>query len=126
MKLFIAAACGLVMLSGAALAGNAEGTWLSQNGDTKVKLSDCGSKLCGTVVWLSEPVDRATGRPKTDKHNPDPAKRARPLIGLKSPVSPPAARTNGRAKSTTPTTATPIRRASRCRARALPRCKVAS
>ena len=82
MKLFIVAACGLVMLSGAALAGNAEGTWLSQNGDTKVKLSDCGGKLCGTVVWLSEPVDRTTGRPKTDKHNPDPAKRARPLIGL--------------------------------------------
>jgi uncharacterized protein (DUF2147 family) len=82
MKLFIAAACGLVMLSGTALAGNAEGTWLSQNGDTKVKLSDCGEKLCGTVVWLSAPIDRATGRPKTDKHNPDPAKRARPLIGL--------------------------------------------
>ena len=40
-------------------------------------------RLCGTVVWLNEPIDRATGQPKTDKHNPDPAKRARPLIGLR-------------------------------------------
>ena len=61
---------------------SAEGTWLSQDGGTKVKLSDCGGKLCGTVVWLNEPIDRAPAQPKTDKHNPDPAKRARPLIGL--------------------------------------------
>lgn len=60
----------------------AEGTWLSQDGATKVRLSDCSGKLCGTVVWLHEPIDPATGRPKTDKLNPDPAKRARPMIGL--------------------------------------------
>lgn len=33
------------------------------------------------VVWLGEPLDR-TGKPKIDMQNPDPAKRARPLIGL--------------------------------------------
>jgi uncharacterized protein (DUF2147 family) len=82
MKRFTAAACGLILLSGAALAGTAEGTWLSQDGATKVRLSDCGGKLCGTVIWLNEPTDRSTGRPKTDKLNPDPSKRARPLIGL--------------------------------------------
>lgn len=38
--------------------------------------------MCGTVVWLHEPVDRDTGKPKTDKLNPDPAKRTRPMIGL--------------------------------------------
>ncbi len=83
MKCVTAAAIGLFMLSSAAYAGAPEGTWLSQDGGTKVRLSDCGGKLCGTVVWLNEPIDRATGRPKTDKHNPDPAKRARPLIGLR-------------------------------------------
>ena len=82
MKRFIAAAIGLILLSGAALAATAEGTWLSQDGATKVRLSNCGGKLCGTVVWLNEPTDRSTGKPKTDKHNPDPAKRARPLLGL--------------------------------------------
>jgi len=82
IKCVTAAAIGLALLSSAALAGAPEGTWLSQDGGTKVRLSNCGGKLCGTVVWLSEPIDRATGKPKTDKQNPDPAKRARPLIGL--------------------------------------------
>jgi uncharacterized protein (DUF2147 family) len=82
MRSVAAAACGLVLLSSAALAAEPEGTWLSHDGGTKVRVTDCDGKLCGTVVWLKKPIDRTTGRPKTDKHNPDPAKRARPLIGL--------------------------------------------
>jgi uncharacterized protein (DUF2147 family) len=82
MKRVTAASIGLALLSSAALAGAPEGTWLSQDGGTKVRLSDCGGKLCGTVVSLNEPIDRSAGKPKTDKHNPDQAKRARPLIGL--------------------------------------------
>ena len=38
--------------------------------------------LCAKLVWLNHPIDPATGKPKTDKLNPDPAKRDRPLIGL--------------------------------------------
>lgn len=82
MKRFTAAAIGLSLLSSAALAAPPQGTWLSQDGATKVRLSDCGGKLCGTVVWLNQPIDSATGKPKTDKHNPDTGKRARPLLGL--------------------------------------------
>ena len=82
MKCATAAVIGLLALSSAAYAAPVEGTWLSQDGATKVRLSDCGGKLCGTVVWLHEPVDPSTGLPKTDKLNPDPAKRARPMIGL--------------------------------------------
>ncbi len=82
MKSFAAAIIGLTTLSSAAFAVSAEGTWLSQDGGTKVRLSDCGGKLCGTVVWLHEPIDRLTGKPKTDKLNPDPAKRTRPMLGL--------------------------------------------
>ena len=83
MKSFSAAACGLLLLaSNFAFAASPEGTWLSQDGATKVRVSDCGGKLCGKVVWLHVPNDPQTGKPKTDKLNPDPAKRARPLIGL--------------------------------------------
>jgi len=82
MKSIAAAAIGLLMLSSMARAGSIEGIWLSHDGMLKVRLSDCGSALCGKVVWLGEPIDRSTGKPKTDKRNPDPAKRARPLIGL--------------------------------------------
>ena len=82
IKYLCTAVIGLLALSSTAYAAPAEGTWLSQDGATKVRLSDCGGKLCGTVVWLHEPVDRDTGKPKTDKLNPDPAKRTRPMIGL--------------------------------------------
>lgn len=82
MKSGYAAVIGLFCLSSAAAAGTVEGTWLSEAGDTKVQLTNCGGKLCGTLVWLDEPNDAKTGKPKTDKLNPDPAKRNRPLIGL--------------------------------------------
>jgi uncharacterized protein (DUF2147 family) len=82
IKYVCAAVIGLTALSSAAYAAPAEGTWLSHDGGTKVRLSDCGGKLCGTVVWLHEPTDPSTGRAKTDKLNPDPGKRARPMIGL--------------------------------------------
>jgi uncharacterized protein (DUF2147 family) len=82
MKFATAAAFGAALMSSAALAGTPEGTWLSEDGGTKVKIINCGGKLCGTVVWLDEPNDRKTGKPKTDQRNPDPAKRARPLLGL--------------------------------------------
>lgn len=59
------------------------GTWLSADGGTKVRVTECGgNKLCGKVVWLNEPNDRTTGKPKTDKHNEDAGKRARPLLGV--------------------------------------------
>ncbi len=88
MKWVTAAACGLLALSclmsvTAQAGARPEGTWVSEDGGLKVRISDCGSnRLCATVVWLDEPNDPGTGRPKTDKHNPDPAKRGRPLIGL--------------------------------------------
>ena len=83
MKFACAAVVGLLCWSGAAVAGAPEGTWLSEDGGTKVHLGHCGGKLCGTVVWLNVPNDPQTGKPKTDKHNPEPAKRARPLLGLR-------------------------------------------
>jgi len=83
MKFPKAAAVGFCLLSSAAHAASPEGTWLSEDGGTKVHISNCaGNKLCATVVWLNHPTDATTGKPKTDKLNPDPAKRARPLIGL--------------------------------------------
>lgn len=71
------------LIAGAQAATPAAGTWLSADGGTKVRVSECGgNKLCGKVVWLNEPIDRETGKPKTDKRNADPAKRSRPLIGV--------------------------------------------
>lgn len=60
---------------------SALGTWMSADGGTKVRISDCGGKLCGKVVWLSDPVGN-DGKPKLDKHNQDESKRSRPLLGV--------------------------------------------
>jgi uncharacterized protein (DUF2147 family) len=77
-----AALLGASLVAAAQAATPVTGTWLSADGGTKVRVSDCGGKLCGKVVWLNEPIDRSTGKPKTDKHNSDAAKRARPLLGV--------------------------------------------
>jgi uncharacterized protein (DUF2147 family) len=63
------------------------GTWLTENGRSRVKIVDCGGALCGTIVWLKEPNDPETGKPKTDKNNADAAKRSRPLIGVQIVLS---------------------------------------
>jgi uncharacterized protein (DUF2147 family) len=81
MRSLFAALAGAALLSTAALAASPEGIWMSEDGGLKVELSECGGKLCGRVVWLGEPLDQA-GKPKTDRLNPDPGKRDRPLIGL--------------------------------------------
>jgi uncharacterized protein (DUF2147 family) len=65
-----------------AAAADAKGTWLTADGDTKVRIGDCGGALCGNIVWLKEPGDPQTGQPKTDKNNADAAKRGRPLMGV--------------------------------------------
>jgi len=82
------------------------------------KISKCGGGICGIIVSLREPIDPATGRPQVDNKNPNPALRSRPIVGLPlffrdAAGSRPA---NGRARSTTPTTAAPMPAASRWRA----------
>jgi uncharacterized protein (DUF2147 family) len=58
------------------------GVWLTQAGDAKVRVSRCGGGLCGTVVWLRDPIDSATGKPQVDDKNENAALRRRPIIGL--------------------------------------------
>lgn len=66
----------------AAHAQTADGIWLTQAGDARVKINKCGGGICGHIVWLREPMDTATGQPATDSKNPNPALARRPMIGL--------------------------------------------
>ncbi|QOZ74811.1 DUF2147 domain-containing protein [Bradyrhizobium sp. CCBAU 53351] len=66
----------------AAHAQNVDGTWLTQAGDARVKITKCGGGICGVVAWLREPYDTATGQPATDSKNPNPALAKRSMIGL--------------------------------------------
>ncbi len=85
MKLFWL--CGLSVLAfslpgaGTALA-DPKGLWLAQDG-AQVRIAKCGQQaLCATVAAAKSPVDPDTGQPWTDKHNPDPNERGRPLVGV--------------------------------------------
>jgi uncharacterized protein (DUF2147 family) len=58
------------------------GIWLTQAGDAKVRINHCGVGLCGTIVWLKDPIDRATGKPQVDDKNTNQSLARRPIIGI--------------------------------------------
>lgn len=58
------------------------GVWLNPQATTRVRISPCGTALCGTIVWLQSANDPQTGAPLTDRNNPDPANRNRPILGM--------------------------------------------
>ena len=84
LKLFLT----LALLLCGSIAAHAEdeavpaGMWLTEKGDARIQVSQCGGALCGKVVWLREAIDPATGRPQTDSKNPNPALASRPMIGV--------------------------------------------
>lgn len=57
------------------------GLWLAKDG-SKVRVGACGGALCGTLASIEPPNDPATGKPWTDKNNPDEARRRRSLVGV--------------------------------------------
>lgn len=69
----------LLSLLQTAKAADPTGTWLTDAGASRVRISDCGGALCGSIVGLREP--KANGMPKLDKNNPSPSSRTRPLVG---------------------------------------------
>jgi uncharacterized protein (DUF2147 family) len=72
----------LIAAPAKARAAGPDGIWLTQAGDAKVRVSKCGSGICGIVVWLRDPIDPATGKAQIDDKNPNPALARRPIIGL--------------------------------------------
>ncbi|MBW6480455.1 MAG: DUF2147 domain-containing protein [Bacteroidales bacterium] len=59
------------------------GIWLTEKKTSQVEIyKNSAGKYEGKLVWLDEPLDE-NGRPKTDKDNPEPSLRSRPLKGIK-------------------------------------------
>ena len=58
------------------------GKWLNEDKDAHVEIFMKGDKYFGKLVWIKEPIDSETGKPKLDKHNPDPELQKRPSLGL--------------------------------------------
>ncbi|MGU3537819.1 DUF2147 domain-containing protein [Methylobacterium sp. A54F] len=72
--------CGAVMMlvcAGAAQAqkgGDPAGLWLTETGDSKVRLARCGAGYCGTIA--------STSGKGLDSNNPDPNLRGRSVVGV--------------------------------------------
>ena len=83
----IRSACAAICLAFAAIsaahAAEPTGLWLTQNGDAHIRVAKCGANMCGTIVWLREAIDPATGKAPVDSRNPDPSKRNTKIIGLR-------------------------------------------
>ena len=59
------------------------GEWVTDSSKSKVKVYESGGKYYGKIVWLKEPIDEETGKPKLNKHHSDPAKQKEPVKGLR-------------------------------------------
>lgn len=73
---FSAVFAGTLSVSAIAQTQDIVGTYANDSGRTKVKLSNCDAGVCGTVIWMNEPVN--------DINNPDASKRDRPVVGLQA------------------------------------------
>jgi uncharacterized protein (DUF2147 family) len=76
MKQLFASAAILASVSGTALAADPSviGDWLVKDGYAHIRIDNCGGKMWGIVVWEKTPGN--------DVENPDPAKKARPTLGM--------------------------------------------
>lgn len=57
------------------------GTWLTQDGTTKVKIESANGKFNGKIVWLNPATDK-NGKPILDTNNSDKTLQSRTLMGL--------------------------------------------
>jgi len=76
----------MLAVTGAAHAASdaAFGDWVTATGDGKVRIGPCQANpalACGTLIAFKLPPDTPPGPPH-DAHNPDPALRSRPLMGI--------------------------------------------
>src|ERR1043165_3387097 len=81
VRKILGAALVLASFSLAPALADPAGRWVGKDGGT-IRVQPCGPDLCAVIATMKPPLDPATGRPWTDKNNPDGAKRSRPLIGV--------------------------------------------
>jgi uncharacterized protein (DUF2147 family) len=75
-----------VFVGAATAHADPRGLWLAQDG-AKVRVASCGKALCGKIAVAKSEYNPDTGRPWTDKDNPDSALRERPVVGIEVFIS---------------------------------------
>ncbi len=77
---------GIVVFSFKTAVTNADdiiGIWEPSNGRSRIKIEKIGTKYYGKIVWLKDPNDAVSKKPKVDKNNPDTSMRNVPLKGYR-------------------------------------------
>jgi uncharacterized protein (DUF2147 family) len=67
-------ALAALLIATPTFAASPKGDWLVEDKTAIIRIDSCGSALCGTVAWTQK-------QGVVDENNPDPAKRARPILG---------------------------------------------
>jgi uncharacterized protein (DUF2147 family) len=75
-----AASIAVLLLAAGVAAPSVQGNWLTEDRKGIVRIAPCGAQLCGTIARV---VDKDAARFVTDRNNPDPRLRGRPIIGLR-------------------------------------------
>lgn len=72
-----------VFVSFAQQADDIIGHWKNGEGTGIIQIYKTTSgHYAGKIVWLRDPIDPETGKPKLDKRNPEASKRTQPTLGL--------------------------------------------
>lgn len=58
------------------------GFWKTGDGKAIVEIFKQADKYSGKIIWLAEPNDPETNKPKVDKKNEDEKLRTRPILGM--------------------------------------------
>jgi uncharacterized protein (DUF2147 family) len=81
LSLFVAC-LAMPVCSGASTApAGVTGMWLDQSGRAGIDIEPCGTSVCGTILWLKEPMT-AEGKPKLDIHNTQESLQNRKICGM--------------------------------------------
>ena len=77
MKHLFASAAIITFAMGPAQAAEPSpiGDWLVKEGYANIRIDNCGGKMWGIIAWEKKPGG-------IDAENPDPAKKARPILGM--------------------------------------------
>ena len=88
MRVFTVLALALLLAvpAFAAKGDDLAGVWVTEDGKSRVEITEIDGKYNGKIVWLKEPSypagDEEAGKPKHDRFNPDPKLKDKPIIGL--------------------------------------------
>ncbi len=77
---FVPVVIAALMPISAQAAAPVTGKWLTVERDSIIEIGQCGNAVCGKIARILKPT--ADGKPAIDSYNPNPALRARPVLGI--------------------------------------------